>query len=112
MKKNEYNVLINNYNNSAIKICIEKCCDYKFIFFLNEYQTLQDIYNYVITLYSHITKPIHLYIDKNRKKELPNNNCILIRNYLSNNNILSCTELNTPVVYKLYMDMCFTINSI
>ena len=49
MNNVEYNYLINNYQRSAVKICIEKCCDYKFIFFLNEYQTLGDLYNYVIS---------------------------------------------------------------
>jgi|TARA_B100000900_G_C20472612_1_gene672057 hypothetical protein len=106
MNNVEYNYLINNYQRSAVKICIEKCCDYKFIFFLNEYQTLGDLYNYVISFYSHITEPIHLYVDRERQQEVPNNNYISIRNYITRYNILSASQLDTPVVYKFYMDLC------
>tara|TARA_Y100000389_G_scaffold78004_1_gene74781 strand:- start:452 stop:805 length:354 start_codon:yes stop_codon:yes gene_type:complete len=99
----QYHVLLNHYQNSSIKICIEKPYDYKFMFFLNEYQTLGDLYNYVISFYGHITDPIHLYSDKDMKIEIPNNNYISIKNYIFKNNILSTTKLNTPVVYKFYM---------
>ena len=106
MDYQEYQELLYNYEKSSIKICIEKCCDYRFIFFLNEYQNLNDIYNYVISFYTHITKPIHLYIDKERKIEIPNNNKILIKNYLQQFKILSYSDMNTPEVYKFYMDLC------
>jgi hypothetical protein len=107
MDNTKYEHLVNRYHSSSIKICVEKCCDYNFIFFLNEYQTLGDIYNYVVSFYSHITDPIHLYKDRARNIEIPNNNYILIKNYISKNNILSSSQLDTPVVYKFYMDLCY-----
>ena len=73
----------------------------------SKYQNLSDIYNYVVSFYNHITKPIHLYINKEREIEVPNNNKILIKNYLQKISILSSTNMNTPVVYKFYMDLCF-----
>ena len=64
MDREEYTKLLQSYENSATKICIEKCCDYRFIFFLNNEATLNDLYNYVTTFYSHVTEPILLYLDK------------------------------------------------
>jgi hypothetical protein len=106
MNKEKYIKLLYNYERSSIKICVEKCCNYRFIFFLNEYQNLSDIYNYVVSFYSHITKPIHLFIDKERKIEIPNNNKILIKKYFLHNRVLSSSNVDTPVIYKLYMDLC------
>lgn len=105
MEGNEYNELLKNYENSATKICIEKCCDYRFIFFLNNEATLNDLYNYVTTFYSHITEPILLYLDKQHKQLIPNNR-INLKTYLRHNNMLSCTNLNLPTVYKFHLDLC------
>tara|TARA_Y100001970_G_scaffold292480_1_gene433930 strand:- start:963 stop:1313 length:351 start_codon:yes stop_codon:yes gene_type:complete len=112
MDNQEYQELLYNYEKASVKICVEKCCDYKYIFFLNEYQNLNDIYNYVVSFYMHITKPIHLYIDKERKIEVPNTNKIFIKNYLHQNKILASSNMNVPVVYKFYMDMCSKENHI
>lgn len=106
MDVQEYKKLLYNYEKCCIKICIEKCCDYRFIFFLNEHQYLSDIYNYVVSFYTHITDPIHLYLNKNREIEIPNTNKILIRNYLRKNGVLSSSNMNVPVVYNFYMDLC------
>tara|TARA_B110000261_G_C13004475_1_gene325580 strand:- start:13 stop:372 length:360 start_codon:yes stop_codon:yes gene_type:complete len=102
----EYNNLLKNYENSSIKICIEKCCDYKFIFFLNNEATLNDLYIYVTTFYTHVTEPILLYLDKRHKNLIPNNR-INLKNYFRHNNILTCTKFNLPTVYKLYINLCF-----
>lgn len=102
----EYNELLFKYNNSSLKICVEKCCGYKFIFFLNESQNLNDLYNYVISFYSHVTDPIHLYSDFNRSIEVPNNNRIQVKNYLFKQEMLSSSRLDVPVIYKFYMDVC------
>tara|TARA_B100001109_G_C18809565_1_gene449015 strand:+ start:744 stop:1112 length:369 start_codon:yes stop_codon:yes gene_type:complete len=106
MEIEEFNHLVYKYQNSSIRICVEKCCGYKFIFFLNDSQNLNDLYNYVVSFYSHVTKPIHLYTDYNRKNEVPNNQLISVKNYLREMNILSSSTLNVPVVYKFYMDFC------
>jgi len=106
----EYNQLLKNYENSSLKICIEKCCDYKFIFFLNNESTLIDLYNYVTNFYSHVTDPLLLYVDKNHKTLIPYNN-IVIKNYLRYHNILSSTNLNVPSVYKFYLDLCSKHNN-
>ena len=106
----EYNQLLKNYENSSLKICIEKCCDYKFIFFLNNDSTLIDLYNYVTKFYSHVTDPLLLYLDKNHKTLIPYNN-IVIKNYLRYHNILSSTNLNVPSVYKFYLDLCSKHNN-
>jgi|TARA_B110000977_G_scaffold201356_1_gene295547 hypothetical protein len=106
MDVDEYNILLYKYHTSSLKICVEKCCGYKFIFFLNEFQNLNDLYNYVISFYSHIQEPIHLYIDYDRKIEVPNNNNIGVKNYITEKNILSATGIDMPVFYKFYMDLC------
>ena len=105
MNINEYNSLMKNYENSSIKICIEKCCGYKFIFLLNGNARLKDLYNYVIQFYSHMTEPILLYLDKEHKIMIPNNE-IYLSKYFEKNKILSCTEIGNPVVYKFYLDLC------
>ena len=43
MDREKYKKLLQSYENSATKICIEKCCDYRFIFFLNNEATLNDL---------------------------------------------------------------------
>ena len=105
MEIDEYNNLMNEYLDSSIKICIEKCCGYKFMFSLNKRSTLADLYKYVILYYSHITEPLFLYEDSDFSKMMPNNN-ILLENYLQNRNIRSHTNMNLPVVYKFYLDLC------
>lgn len=101
----EYNNLLKNYESSSMRICIEKCCSYKFMFLLNNNARLTDLYNYVIEFYSHVTEPIVLYLDSNHTNMLPNNQ-ILLSKYLGHKNILSCTQLGVPVVYKFYLDIC------
>ena len=64
-----------------------------------------DLYNYVTTFYTHVTEPILLYLDKGHKNLIPNNR-INLKTYLRHNNILSCTKLSLPTVYKLYLDLC------
>ena len=105
MEKLDYAKLLNNYISYSTKICINKCCGYRFMFVLNNNATLSDMYNYVIQFYSHVTEPILLYVDKEHKKIVPNNN-ILLSKYLCENNILSCTQLNEPVVYEFHLDIC------
>jgi len=105
MDREEYTKLLQSYENSATKICIEKCCDYRFIFFLNNEATLNDLYNYVTTFYSHVTEPILLYLDKYHNNLIPNNR-INLKTYLTHNNIISCTKLGLPTVYKFHLDLC------
>ena len=105
MNINQYNELINTHIQSSIKVCVEKCCGYKFIFLLNSESKLSDLYHYVIQFYSHVTEPILLYLDRQHEIMIPNNN-ILFTKYLEHNNIISATPLNIPVVYEFYLDLC------
>ena len=105
MDEQEYKKLLYNYEKCCIKICIEKCCGYKFMFSLNKRSTLADLYKYVILYYSHVTEPLFLYEDSDFSKMIPNNN-VLLENYLQNRNIISHTNINLPVVYKFYLDLC------
>jgi len=102
MEKINYNNLLNNYILNSNKICIEKSDGYEFMFILNNNAKLSDMYNYVVDLYTHITDPILLYIDKDYKEMIPNNN-ILLTTYLCKKKILSCSLLTDPVVYKFYL---------
>lgn len=105
MDINEYNSLMNNYITSSIKICVEKCCGYKFMFTLNNRSKLSDLYNYVIQFYSHVLEPILLYEDSEFTKMIPNND-IFLETYIVRKNILSHTSMELPVVYKFYLDLC------
>ena len=87
MNIEEYSKLLKDYEGSVYKICFEKSCGYKFIAFFNKYQSLNDIYNYVHIFYVHVNNPIHIYIDKEHKKEIPNSPKIMIHNYFLMNNI-------------------------
>jgi hypothetical protein len=110
MNIEEYSKLLKDYEGSVYKICFEKSCGYKFIAFFNKYQSLNDIYNYVHIFYVHVNNPIHIYIDKEHKKELPNSPKIMIHNYFLMNNIKNISDINTPVCYKLYVNL-FNNNS-
>lgn len=105
MDETEYNNLIRNYEQRSIKICIEKCCNYRFIFFLNENARLKDLYNYVIQFYVHVTEPILLYKDSSCTKMIPNND-IYLSKYFEKEQIVSSTGLELPVVYKFHMNIC------
>lgn len=105
MDINEYNSLMNNYITSSIKICVEKCCGYKFMFALNNRSKLSDLYNYVVQFYSHVLEPILLYEDSEFTRMIPNND-IYIETYIVRKNILSHTPMGLPVVYKFYLDLC------
>ena len=105
MNITEYYGLLKSYEKCSIRICIEKCCDYKFIILLNGNARLKDIYNYVIQFYSHVTEPLLLYLDKEHTKMIPNNE-IYISKYLERNKITSITSMELPVVYKFYLDIC------
>jgi len=105
MDSNEYNELINNYISNNIKICISKCCGYNFMVLMNNYSRLCDLYKYVTQIYSHVSEPILLYLDENHEKMIPNNE-ILINDYLRYNNIKPYTNINLPIVYKFYLDLC------
>lgn len=105
MDIDEYNKLLTNYVSSSIRICIEKCCGYSFMFVLNNNSKLSDLYRYVIQFYSHVTEPILLYLDSEHKMMVPNND-ILLQTYLREKNITSFTDISMPVVYKFYLDLC------
>lgn len=105
MDNNQYNELIDNYITNSIKICVSKCCGYNFMVLMNNYSRLCDLYKYVIQVYSHVSEPIFLYLDENHEKMIPNNE-ILINDYLKYNNIKPYTNINLPIVYKFYLDLC------
>ena len=105
MDINEYNKLMNNYIASSIRICIEKCCGYKFMFALNNRSKLSDLYNYVVQFYSHVTEPILLYEDSEFTKMIPCND-IFLETYIREKNMLSYTPMEVPVVYKFHLDLC------
>lgn len=105
MESEEYNQLLTNYINSSIKICIEKCCGYKFMFVLNNRSKLSDLYHYVMQFYSHVSEPILLYEDSEFTKMIPNND-IFLETFIREKRILSHTSMNLPVLYKFYLDLC------
>jgi len=106
MDSNEYNKLLNDYQCSSIKICFEKNCGYKLLSFFNKYNTLADLYNYITVYYIHVNNPIHIYLDKECTKEIPYNTKTTISNYIILNNLRGISDMNIPLVYKLYFDLC------
>ena len=105
MDIDEYTNLITNYVVSSKKMCVEKCCGYKFMFVLNGRAKLSDLYHYVIQFYSHVSEPILLYEDSEFTRMIPNND-IFLENYIIEKKILSHTGIDLPVVYKFYLDLC------
>ena len=96
--------LTNYFLNSTIPIVIEKDCGFSFITYLNEYATLIDLYRYVEQYYSHLNENKLLYLDKDRKILITKIN-IKIKDYFSDNNLLSITPLPEKTIYKLYLSL-------
>jgi len=100
---NSINDLNNSYLNNCIPIIIEKECGFNFITYQHELSTTLDLYRYVEQSYIHINKEKVLYLDKDKNKILFRNDNILFKKILSDNKMLSVTDLPHRTIYKLYL---------
>ncbi len=96
------NELTERYLSSCIPIVIEKSCGYTFLFYLNEYATLVDLYRYVEQFYNHCNQTKVLYQDKLGYNIIIRNNTRL-KDYIMHNKIQPSNKLPEKCLYKFYL---------